>query len=94
VDRKHFHLIQGAELVTEYESSPGKFRCFCRTCGSPVYSHRLDAPGEVRVRFGTLDDDPRVRAAFHFAVESKAPWFEITDDLPRLDSQARPVPAG
>jgi hypothetical protein len=86
VGREHFTLLQGVELITEYESSPGKFRCFCRVCGSPIYSRRVDAPDEVRVRFGTLDDDPGVRAAFHYAVESKAPWFEISDELPRVNS--------
>ncbi len=34
---------------------------------------------------GTLDDDPGVRAEFHVFVGSKAPWFEITDRLPRFD---------
>ncbi len=89
VDREHFDVLRGAELITEYESSPGKRRCFCRVCGSPIYSYRADAPAEVRVRFGTLDRDPGVRPSLHFAVDSKAPWFEITDELPRLDSQAR-----
>src|SRR5258708_25695473 len=65
VGREHFTLLQGAELITEYESSRGKFRCFCRVCGSPIYSRRVEGPDEVRVRFGTLDDDPGVRASFH-----------------------------
>jgi hypothetical protein len=87
VDRAHFRLLQGAELITEYESSPGKMRCFCRVCGSPMYSHRLAAPNEVRLRFGTFDVDPGVRPGLHYAVESKAPWHEITDALPRIESQ-------
>ena len=91
VQRKHFRLTQGADLVTEYESSPGKFRCFCRVCGSPIFSHRSDSPSELRLRFGTFDADPGVRPAFHFAVESKAPWHEITDGLPRLNSQGQPM---
>ncbi len=86
-----FRFLSGAELVTEYESSPGKMRCFCRVCGSPIYSRRVADPSAVRVRFGTLDGDPGVRATFHFNVESKAPWFEITDDLPQLDSSGQPL---
>ena len=62
VARKDFQLLQGAELITEYESSEGKLRCFCRVCGSPIYSHRVADPASVRVRFGTLDGDPGVRA--------------------------------
>jgi hypothetical protein len=93
VARTDFDLLQGAEALTEYESSEGKFRCFCRVCGSPIYSRRVADPSVVRVRFGTLDGDPGVRATIHFAVEAKAPWFEITDDLPRYDSEKRPMPS-
>ncbi|TMA65684.1 MAG: GFA family protein [Deltaproteobacteria bacterium] len=39
-----FHLRAGADLVREYESSPGQFRAFCSRCGSPVYSRRRDHP--------------------------------------------------
>ncbi len=93
VARDDFHLLQGADLITEYESSAGKLRCFCRVCGSPIYSYRVAEPAVVRVRFGTLDGDPGVRAALHFAVESKAPWFEITDDLPQVDSDRHSMPS-
>jgi uncharacterized protein (DUF924 family) len=91
VDRREFMILKGAEAIAEYESSPGKFRCFCRACGSPVYSHRLSEPSVVRVRFGTLDDDPGVRPELHFAVDFKAPWFDITDGLPRIDASSHPV---
>ena len=35
------------------------------------------------VPMGALDDDPGVAATGHIFVGSKAPWFEISDDLPR-----------
>ena len=81
-----FHLRTGADLVQAYESSPGKFRHFCRACGSPLYAIDPQMPGWVRLRLGSLDGDPGARPAFHFAVESKAPWFDITDDLPRIEA--------
>lgn len=40
---------------------------------------------------GTLDDDPASRPARHIFVGSKAPWFEITDTLPRFEGQAPAV---
>jgi hypothetical protein len=30
---------------------------------------------------GSLSDDPTIRPTEHIYVGSKAPWFEITDDL-------------
>jgi hypothetical protein len=83
-----FHLGAGAALVQAYESSPGKFRHFCRRCGSPLWSVDPQMPGWVRLRIGGLDGDPGVRPALHYGVESKAPWFEITDGLPRMETQA------
>jgi hypothetical protein len=91
VAKAHFHLLQGADCITEYESSPGKYRCFCRHCGSPLYSRRDSRSEVVRVRFGTLDQDPGVRPSFHWCAESKVPWFEIRDELPQLDAEGKKV---
>ena len=41
--------------------------------------------GWVHVAMGSLVDDPTIRPSDHIYVGSKAPWFEITDDLPRND---------
>lgn len=82
---KNFRIVSGAALITEYESSPSKFRAFCSKCGSPVYSRRTTEPDTVRIRLGTLDGDPGKRAVAHGWVGSKAPWFEITDQLPQFE---------
>ena len=84
VAEEDFVLTSGTELVAKYESSPGKYRCFCRNCGSPVYSYRASIPSTVRVRLGTLDGDPGLRPVLHSWVGEKAPWFEITDGLPQF----------
>ena len=83
VRAKYLKWIGGRELITEYESSPGKFLAFCSMCGSPIYSRRTAEPDSFRIRLGTLDGDLERRALAHFWVSSKAPWFEITDDLPQ-----------
>ncbi|MGH0029305.1 MAG: GFA family protein [Myxococcota bacterium] len=77
-------LTAGQDLIQQYESSPGTRRNFCRVCGSRVPSQSKDG----RIHFvpaGLLDDDPGVRPALHMFVGSKAPWWEITDDLPRFE---------
>jgi hypothetical protein len=88
-----FKWIEGENLVTFYESSPGGYRGFCRVCGSPIINkfdaraadaaNDPDMPSRYGVSFGTLDDDPGVRPAANIFVRSKAPWFEITDGLPQ-----------
>lgn len=59
----------------------------CATCGSLLYSIVRD--GEyVHVAMGTLVDAPSIRPSHHIFVGSKAPWYQITDDLPQYDEHA------
>jgi hypothetical protein len=34
---------------------------------------------------GTLNEDPGQKPEFHIFVGSKAPWHDITDNLPQFD---------
>src|SRR5262245_46856317 len=77
-----FELLTGRGLVQPYESSPGTQRHFCRVCGSRIPSRTGD--GKVFVPAGLLDDDPTVKPSLHEFVGSKAPWWEITDELPQF----------
>lgn len=78
-----FALIRGAEVLREYESTPGKFRSFCSVCGSPIYARHVEAPEWLRIRCGTLSADPGSRPTGHYDVASMAPWYTITDALPQ-----------
>jgi hypothetical protein len=82
VRAEHFAFTSGAELVERLESSPGRFRCFCRRCGSPIAKLAGDAPGEVRIRLGTLDADPGARPIGRIFTAG-APWTVPDDGLPR-----------
>ena len=56
----------------------------CGTCGSLLFS--VVRNGDyVHVAMGSLVDDPSTRPTEHIFVGSKAPWFEITDDLPQAE---------
>ena len=92
VQRGDISFVSGLDGVREYESSPGKFRAFCARCGSPVYGRKSSEPDRLRVRLGTLEQDPGRRALAHVWVASKAPWFEITDTLPQFDEGPPPRP--
>lgn len=79
----HFQVTQGNALIHYYESSSGEHKGFCRNCGSPIVT-RFDHDQEtVNIALGTLDDDPGIAPARHIFVESKAPWYRITDALPQ-----------
>lgn len=82
-----FHINRGLDRLASFESSPGKNRYFCSGCGSPIYSQYDDKPDVVYVRIGTIDDDTGLSPDIHIHVASKAPWYEIRDDLPQSQNE-------
>jgi hypothetical protein len=78
-----FKLVSGESNLVPYESSPGRRRSFCRTCGCHLFSRVEHRPGMVFVRAGSLDDDPQIRPQGHFWTSQKAPWHEICDAIPQ-----------
>jgi hypothetical protein len=80
VDRARFHLLSGAELLREYESSPGKLRVFCSICGSPIYAYLSKSRDVLRIRLGSLDTPFAKGPRAHTWVSDKASW-EPLDEL-------------
>ena len=89
VPRGAFRFVQGEELLARYRSSENTIRSFCSRCGSPLVNAWDGDPQRWGLALGTLDDDPGVRPERHLHVGSKAPWFEITDALPRHEAEPR-----
>ncbi|WP_407544952.1 GFA family protein [Vibrio parahaemolyticus] len=76
--------IQGKEDIQTYQKSENTELCFCRHCGSSLYSKKNN--GIVNIRLGVLDDAPSHKPSFHIFVASKAPWLEITDNLTQFEA--------
>ncbi|MBV7484148.1 GFA family protein [Bordetella sp. BOR01] len=83
VQSKDFSWTRGENQVTWYSSSPGNYRGFCGACGTPLLSRFDHAPETYGLPLGALDDNPGIKAACHVHVANKAPWYDITDDLPQ-----------
>jgi len=83
VRTRYLSVSSGTYLVREFESSPGKWRCFCGTCGSPLWSRTRADPDTVRIRLGLVEGDPERRPLAHMWVSENPPWYEITDGLPQ-----------
>lgn len=78
-------FVRGTELLTTFRAPGAKYfaHVFCKVCGSSM--PRLDEARAIAiVPMGSFDDDPGVRPERHIFVDSKAPWDDITDDLPRF----------
>jgi len=81
--KQHFHILKGADMLSRYETAPGKCRYFCSKCGSPIYSTSDTTPDYIRLRLGILDSDISERPSSHNFVTSKANWEELEADLPK-----------
>ncbi len=88
-DQTTFRWEEGRELLSTFESSPGKWRWFCSRCGSQLISTRGSAadasPDSVLLRAGCIDSGYETPGVAHCWVESKARWHEITDELPQFE---------
>ncbi len=88
VQAAQIEWLSGQELLSSYESTPGKQRVFCKVCGSPLYSCRSSLPGVYRIRAGLLDEPVPVERAFHAYVDSACSWWRLDDDLPQFPGAA------
>jgi len=80
-----FRWTRGAGQVQDFALPGAQFfgTAFCQRCGSEVPRVSVER-NVVSVPAGSLDSDPGIEPNGHIYVESKAPWFEITGDLPQF----------
>ena len=87
IERNKLDVVDGRDsllVVGETDSNDTR----CGTCGSLLFSVVRDG-AYVHVAMGSLVDAPSIRPTSHIFVGSKAPWFEITDDLPQFEEYAK-----
>ncbi|MCH7707979.1 MAG: GFA family protein [Myxococcales bacterium] len=65
-----------------YRSSPRAGREFCAACGTQI-AFREDGATRVDLNVGSLDQPDSFAPQYHIWTESRIPWFETADELPR-----------
>jgi hypothetical protein len=88
-----FEWLSGEPRLRWFESSPGKRRWFCATCGSQLISTR-DGQDTLLLRAGCIDRGFTGTAVAHGWVAFMAPWHRITDELVRFDRGFPGAPPG
>jgi hypothetical protein len=83
IERSKLTLVRGEDALLTYGDAAGH-DAHCRACGSLLYSVVREG-AYAHVAMGALVDAPAIRPSMHIFVGSKAPWFEITDNLPQFD---------
>jgi hypothetical protein len=86
IEREKLEVTDGADgLLVVGEEHANDSRC--AACGSLLFSVVREG-AYVHVALGSLVDPPTIRPTVHIFVGSKAPWYEITDDLPQFEEYA------
>jgi hypothetical protein len=81
IEREKLEGTEGADRLLVH-GEPDLNDTRCGACGSLLFSVVRDG-AYLHVAMGSLVDAPAIRPSEHIFVGSKAPWYEITDDLPQ-----------
>jgi hypothetical protein len=83
IEREKLQLTDGRDGLLVFGEESGN-HTRSGVCGSLLHSV-VRGGAYVHVAMGSLVDEPTIRPAGHIFVGSKAPWYEITDDLPQFE---------
>jgi len=86
IEREQLELTSGSDQLLVVGEPDGN-NTRCAACGSLLFSVVREGR-YVHVALGSLVDAPSIEPSGHIFVGSKAPWFEITDDLPQFEEYA------
>lgn len=77
-------VLKRARNLSSYESSLGKHRFFCKSCGTQVYAKR-DNKTHIILRLGSLDTPLSSQELAHTWVCDAVDWFDIDGCLPKYN---------
>jgi hypothetical protein len=81
IERDKLEVVEGADTLLVWGDEKDN-HTRCGICDSLLYSV-VRGGRYVHIAMGSFADEPSIRPAEHIFVGSKAPWFEITDELPQ-----------
>ncbi len=81
--RSGLQWTEGSEEPTTFKTPMGSIRHFCGRCATPICNFPSE-PSILCLVVSSLDDDLDESPWAHVNLESKAPWFQIGDDLPKF----------
>jgi hypothetical protein len=80
VDRKDLEMRATTEMKRyKFLSSSGREieRCFCGTCGSPIFTLHPDKPGYAWVKAGIINQPEIVKPTYENWIKDKVSWAII-----------------
>lgn len=75
VPSARFRWVRGEDTLSVFESSPGKVRRFCSSCGSQLVAERAGRP-VLMLRLGCLDTEVPGGEQWHIWRSDGASWYD------------------
>ena len=88
VKKDEFTLTAGE--FGRIESSPGVYRSFCATCGTPMAYERDELLGEIHLYLGTLEHPEEMCPTLEVFCRERLPWLKLTVDGDSFDGLPGP----
>jgi hypothetical protein len=85
IKREELSYTSGEENLAVYPFSENSDSIFCTHCGSRLLVDFKPDAHMLYIALGTVTGDIDCPSGFHQFTGSKAPWYEITDDLPQYE---------
>lgn len=86
ITRDELSFTSGEDNLRDYAFSDRSDSISCKTCSSVIMVDFKAEPHMLYITLGTVDGNIELPDnGFHQFVGSKAPWYEITDDLPQYE---------
>ena len=83
IARSGFVWTKGGDHVAQIESTPGKLRHFCPSCGTHLMAEWKDQD-QLILRIGSVDTPMPEKAVAHIWMSHEASWAETCDSLPKF----------
>ena len=87
VAARNFRWLKGTQTLKAFESSPGKKRYFCASCGSHVVAQHAGSERLI-LRVATLDEDPGHTPERHIWASHEVPWLAYGPQVPAFEGWA------
>lgn len=82
---ENFRWKAGEEKLKSFTADNGSVREFCSVCGSSLtFAPSAEEAQFIEFALGTLDTEIVDRPDAHIYTAFKAPWYDISDDLPQF----------
>jgi hypothetical protein len=84
IEPEKLRVMKGADSLLVDGDVEDRHAVRCGECWSLLYwtVHHHEHTW-FRIPYGSLTDEPTLKPTAHMFVGSKAPWYEILDDLPQ-----------